>query len=164
MAVDPLRTEQILTGLLRASADRTPPKKGITVRLASHQGGALLSVEDPEPSSDASLSPVVQRFAEAQGGWAKVESLENGGSAFRVFLPDGAQAAARRGRPRRGETPRRRAIGGLRAAGDGRERAQPTQLHIMVGADEGADEPWSQSPEQMLVQELHRLSEITAED
>ena len=34
----------------------------------------------------------------------------------------------------------------------------------MVGADEGADEPWAQSPEQMLVQELHRLSEITAED
>ncbi len=162
VAVDPLRTEQILTGLLRASADRTPPKKGITVRLAAHQGGALLSVEDPEPSSDASLGPVVQRFAEAQGGWGKVESLENGGSAFRVFLPDGAK-------PQPAEAGRDE---GDAASQEPSEAAQPAtvanepsdQLHIMVGADEGADEPWSQSPEQMLVQELHRLSEITAED
>ena len=40
-----------------------------------------------ETSSDASLSPVVSRFADVQGGWAKVESRPNGGSAFRVFLP-----------------------------------------------------------------------------
>jgi hypothetical protein len=32
----------------------------------------------------------VKRFAEAHGGWAKVESRPDGGSAFRVFLPDGA--------------------------------------------------------------------------
>jgi len=90
MGVDALRTEQILSGLLRASGDRTPNGKQISVRLRQHDGGALFSVEDPEPSSDASLSPVVKRFAEMQGGWAKVESRDGGGSAFRVFLPDAA--------------------------------------------------------------------------
>jgi hypothetical protein len=48
----------------------------------------LLSVEDPEPSSDASISPVVRRLAEAHGGTVKAESRDGGGSAFRVFLPD----------------------------------------------------------------------------
>jgi hypothetical protein len=162
VAVDPLRTEQILTGLLRASADRTPPKKGITVRLAAHQGGALLSVEDPEPSSDASLGPVVQRFAEAQGGWGKVESLENGGSAFRVFLPDGAKPQPAEAGRDEGDAAPQESVDTEQPAAVANEPSD--QLHIMVGADEGADEPWSQSPEQMLVQELHRLSEITAED
>ncbi len=67
VAVDALRAEQVLAGLLRASGDRTPPGKGITVRLAHLDGGALISVEDPEPSSDGSLSPVVERFVEMQG-------------------------------------------------------------------------------------------------
>ena len=90
VAIDQLRTEQILAGLLRTSGDRTPPKKAITVRLGPSEGGALITVEDPEPSSDASLSPVVTRFAEAQGGWTTVESRDDGGSSFKVFLPDGA--------------------------------------------------------------------------
>ena len=90
VAVDPQRTEQIISALLRTSGDRTPPKKAITVRLLPSDGGALIVVEDPEPSSDASINPVVERFAEVQGGWAKVESQESGGSAFSVFLPDGA--------------------------------------------------------------------------
>ena len=90
VAVDQLRTEQLLAGLLRTSGDRTPPKKTITVRLAAADGGAIIAVEDPEPSSDASLSPVVQRFAEVQAGWSTVESRDNGGSSFKVFLPDGA--------------------------------------------------------------------------
>ena len=79
---------------IAASLRQTAPRRtrSITVRLTPHEGGALLSVEDPEPSSDASLSPVVERFAEVQGGWATVESREEGGSAFRVFLPDGANA------------------------------------------------------------------------
>ncbi len=92
IGVDPLRTEQIVSGLLRAAGDRTATGKEIVVRLGTADGGALISVEDPEPSSDASLSPVVKRFAEAQGGWAKVESRPDGGSAFRVFLPDGSPA------------------------------------------------------------------------
>jgi K+-sensing histidine kinase KdpD len=135
VAVDQLRTEQVIAGLIRASGDRTPPKKAITVRLRATEGGALLTVEDPEPSSDASLSPVVQRFVEVQGGQAGVESREDGGSSFTVFLPDGA----------------------------GRERpadrsAEAGSLHIVV------EEPTSSASADgsMLVQELHRLS--TAED
>ena len=136
VALDQLRTEQILAGLLRSAADRTPLKRPITVRLENHDGGALLSVEDPEPSSDASLSPVVQRFAEMQGGWAKVESGPEGGSAFRVFLPDGAKASE--------DAP-------------------------IVVADQEVEvaeeqEAWSPDGAQLLVQELHRLSEISAED
>ena len=137
VAVDQLRTEQILAGLLRSSGERTSTGKGITVRLAHTEGGAMLSVEDPEPSSDGSVSPVVQRFAEVQGGWIRVESRESGGSAFRVFLPDAA------GRP----------------GHEGPEAATPRdQLHIMVsGTPE--EEPWDAvTSEQLLVQELHRLS------
>jgi len=90
ITVDPQRTEQIVGALIRNSGERTPGGKGITVRLRHEDGGALISVEDPEPSSDASLSPVVSRFAEVLGGWAKVEDREKGGSAFKVFLPDAA--------------------------------------------------------------------------
>ena len=93
IGVDPRRTEQIVSGLLRASGERTATGREIVVRLEHADGGAMISVEDPEPSSDASLSPVVKRFVEAQGGWAKVESREDGGSAFRVFLPDAAPVA-----------------------------------------------------------------------
>ena len=69
----------VIVALLQGPSFSTP------VRLL--QGGALISVEDAETSSDVSLSPVVARFADIQGGWAKVESRPNGGSAFRVFLP-----------------------------------------------------------------------------
>jgi signal transduction histidine kinase len=142
VGVDPQRVEQMLAGLLRASGERTATGKLITVRLASHQGGALISVDDPEPSSDASLSPVVQRLAEVHGGWARVESREGGGSSFQVFLPDGGKDAAR-------------------ADGDG--ASTPETLQIVVNAEtpapaEREETPWSQSEEALLVQELHRLS------
>lgn len=134
VAVDQLRTEQLLAGLLRTSGDRTPPKKTITVRLAAADGGAIIAVEDPEPSSDASLSPVVQRFAEVQAGWSTVEGRDNGGSSFKVFLPDGA--------------------------GTERPAAQPMadSLHIVVEAAGTS----SMADGDALVQELHRLS--SAED
>ena len=80
-----------------------------------------------------------------QGGWAKVESVEEGGSAFRVFLPDGS--------------------------GDGRttdedgtttgEAATDRDLHIVV---EGEPDTWDKTAEQIMVQELHRLSELGADD
>ena len=156
VALDQLRTEQILAGLLRSSADRTPAKKPIAVRLQNHHGGALLSVEDPEPSSDASLSPVVQRFAEVQGGWAKVESIADGeGSAFRVFLPDGAKAST--DDPTSADDPE-----GIIAA----ELASSDAESTIVVADQEVEpeEEWSPEGAQLLVQELHRLSEIAAED
>jgi hypothetical protein len=147
VAIDPLRTEQIVAGLLRASAARTAPKKGIVVRLRADDGGALLSVEDGEASTDASMSPVVARFAEVQGGWARVESREDGGSAFKVFLPDGAKTQERPEAP---------------ATEPAAEADR--DLHIVVDTPGEDPNPWGATPEQMLVQELHRLSEITAED
>ncbi len=98
IAVDRTRTQQIVGGLLRSAIDRTPAGKTIVVRLMRARGGALIAVEDAESSSEISLSPMVRRLAEVQGGWAKVEAVEGGGSSFQVFLPhagsEGAPEAA----------------------------------------------------------------------
>jgi hypothetical protein len=94
VAVDPIRVEGILVALLNNAVDRSRPRHEVVVRVGPRDDGALISVEDDEPSSDASLSPVVARFADVHGGWAIVESRPDGGSAFRVYLPD-----QERGRP-----------------------------------------------------------------
>jgi hypothetical protein len=94
ITIDRTRTEQILGGLLRSASDRTPSGKTITVRLLRERGGALLVVEDAETSSEISLSPMVRRLAEVQGGWAKVAGREGGGSAFQVFLQHGGPHGA----------------------------------------------------------------------
>ena len=149
VAIDALRTEQVLAGMLRTSGDRTAAGKAITVRAKNADGGALLSVEDPEPSSDASLSPVVQRFVEVQGGWVSIESRDGGGSAFKVFLPDGGPNAEK---PAAGPSD-------ATASEDG-QPSTPGTLQIMVaepGAQAPASEAWGESEEQLLVQELHRL-------
>lgn len=93
IAVDRTRTEQILGGLLRSASDRTPADKTITVRLLRAKGGgAFIAVEDAESSSATSLSPMVRRLAEVQGGSVKVEAREGGGSSFQVFLPHNGSA------------------------------------------------------------------------
>jgi signal transduction histidine kinase len=132
VGVDQRRTEQILAGLLRTSSDRTPAGKSITVKLTRVDGGALLFVEDPEPAKNATPSPVVQRFAEVQGGWARVEPLDNGGTSFRVFLPDGGPDSAK---------------GAPAPSAEELER----ELQIL-------DEQWDPDAEKLLVDELHRLS------
>jgi hypothetical protein len=83
----------------------------------------------------------VTRFAEAQGGWARVESRDNGGSSFKVFLPDGAGT----------ERPDR-------ASGDRASDTTADELHIVVaGVGTSSSDDGS-----ALVEELHRLS--AAED
>jgi K+-sensing histidine kinase KdpD len=146
VGIDQRRTEQILSGLLRSSGDRTPRGKGITIKMTHVDGGAMLFVEDPEPSSDASMSPVVRRFAEVQGGWARVESREGGGSSFRVFLPDGGPNA----------TPS--------DVDDDSADAASMDVEDMADLPVVVDEPWDPSAEQVLIQELHRLSELNADD
>ena len=94
IAVDRTRTEQIVQALLRSAADRTPDGKTITLRLIRDKGGALIVVEDSESSVEISLSPMVRRLAEVQGGWAKVAPREGGGAAFQVFLPAGGPGGA----------------------------------------------------------------------
>ncbi len=146
VGVDALRVEQVLGGLLRFCGDRTATGKAITVRLAHMEGGALISVEDPEPSSDGSLSPVITRFVEMQGGWTKIENRDGGGSAFRVFLPDGGPTGVAAAPP---------AEDAIVEA----EPAAPGTLQIVVaepGEQESTD-AWSGSEEQLFVQELHRL-------
>lgn len=146
ISVDALRVEQVLGGLLRFCSDRTPTGKAINVRLAQIDGGALISVEDSEPSSDGSLSPVITRFVEMQGGWTKAESRDGGGSAFRVFLPDGGPSGQTSIAPSDDSPP-------------GQETATPGTLQIVV-AEPSENEPaeaWAGSEEQVFVQELHRL-------
>jgi hypothetical protein len=78
-----------LSGLLQASTERTQGGKTIVVRLRPVEGGAQLSVEDPGQPMESVVSSIVRTFAEIQGGSIKAEATD-GGSAFRVFLPDGA--------------------------------------------------------------------------
>ena len=146
VGVDALRVEQVIAGLLRFCGDRTATGKAITVRLGPMQGGALISVEDPEPSSDGSLSPVINRFVEMQGGWTKIENRDGGGSSFRVFLPDGGpsgEAAV----PPADDTPGEE------------EPTAPGTLQIVVAepAEQESADAWGGSEEQLFVQELHRL-------
>jgi hypothetical protein len=90
--IDRVRTEQIVGGLLRSAADRTPAGKTITVRLLREKTGATIVVEDDATTSTAALSPMLRRLAEVQGGWAKAGTREGGGSEVRVFLPAGGGA------------------------------------------------------------------------
>jgi len=134
--IDQVRTEQILNGLLRASSERTQSGKTIVVRLQHVDGGAMLSVEDPEPSSDASISPVVRRLAEAHGGTVKAESRDGGGSAFRVFLPD----------------PEARTDGAT---------APDVKILVEEAGGRPQDEPWeAEAAHQQLAAELRRLAEL----
>jgi signal transduction histidine kinase len=91
--LDRVRTEQIVGGLLRNANDRTPAGKTITVRLVHEKTGALIVVEHDAATSEASLSPMLRRLAEVQGGWAKVATREGGGSEVQVFLPSGGASA-----------------------------------------------------------------------
>lgn len=146
---DPVRIEQIVSTLLRNAAERAPNGQLVVIRLQSVDGGALISVEDPEPSSDASMSPVVKRLADIHGGWAKVEDSASGGSAFQVFLP----AAPAKKPP---------------ATGEGEGEPAP-ELPIVVAEQEPTlAEPgdiWeASSAEQILSRELRRLAELSGGD
>jgi hypothetical protein len=160
VGVDPLRTEQILNGLLRTAADRTPLGAAITVKLTHMPDGAMLAVEDKEPSSDASLSPVVRRLADVQGGWAKVESRQNGGSSFRVFLPDRSQGSRQPEGDLEAPVPSETGTPGINGA-----PANPDRLEIVVeGAGPQAsdsteiadDDPWAAG--EILIEQLRGLS------
>jgi predicted nucleic acid-binding Zn-ribbon protein len=147
VGVDSLRVEQVVAGLLRFCGDRTATGKAITVRLEPMKGGALVSVEDPEPSSDGSLSPVITRFVEMQGGWTKIENRDGGGSAFRVFLPDGGPSGEQTAALADDDT------------NDEEEPSAPGTLQIVVAepAEQRSADSWAGSEEQLFVQELHRL-------
>ena len=93
LRIDAQRTERIVAGLLQTSTERTQNGKTIVVRVQQSEAGATISVEDPGQPSEAAVSPIVRKFAEIQGGSIKAEAID-GGTAFRVFLPDGAGTGA----------------------------------------------------------------------
>jgi chromosome segregation ATPase len=90
--VDRVRTEQIVAGLLSSAADRTSAGKTITVRLIREKTGATIVIE--VDAAEVSLSPMMRRLAEVQGGWAKAGARDGGGSEVRVFLPAGGAAGS----------------------------------------------------------------------
>jgi hypothetical protein len=138
LRIDAGRTERILAGMLRVSTERTQGGKTIVVRLQQTEGGALLSVEDPGEPTESAISPVVLRFAELQGGWIKAEATESG-TAFRVFLPDGA--------------------------GTGATAQESPALQITVDALEAeAEDTWeAESAHQELAAELRRFAQMESD-
>jgi signal transduction histidine kinase len=100
--------ERIVENLLSNAAKYTPPGTLLWVRVAEHNGGLVIAVEDAgpgveEPLRKAVFQPfrrgsedgpgtgigltLVSRFAEAHGGRAWVQEREGGGASFRVYLP-----------------------------------------------------------------------------
>jgi PAS domain S-box-containing protein len=115
--VDPAKVERIVENLLANAARHTPPDTPVWVRVARHDQGVLIAVEDAgvgippqlraalfEPFRQGPEAPphapgvgigltLVARFAELHGGRAWVEERPGGGSSFRVLLPDPPAAA-----------------------------------------------------------------------
>lgn len=109
--VDGPKVERIMENLLVNAAKHTPPGTVVRVRIARHDTGVLLVVEDegagvPDELKDVVFRPfergprapthapgtgiglsLVARFAELHGGRAWVEDRVGGGASFRVFLP-----------------------------------------------------------------------------
>jgi hypothetical protein len=138
LRVDAGRTERIVAGMLRVSAERTQSGKTIVLRLQQVDGGAMVSVEDHGEPNESVISPVVRRFVELQGGWVKSEATESG-TAFRVFLPDGA--------------------------GQGGAAEPSPALQITVDALEAeAEDTWeAESAHQELAAELRRFAQMESD-
>jgi len=109
--VDAPKVERIVENLLVNAGRHTPPDCTIWVKVTSHDGGALITVEDEgqgvpkdlqetifEPFRQGPSAPahspgvgiglsLVARFAELHGGRAWVEDRPGGGASFNVFLP-----------------------------------------------------------------------------
>ena len=126
IAVDPAKVERIVENLLVNAARHTQDDRRIWLRVAPHEGGALIAVDDDgagvradlrdaifepfrqgptisshSPGTGIGLS-LVSRFAALHGGRAWVEDRPGGGASFRVFLP-GGPAALEDGQDRKGE-------------------------------------------------------------
>jgi signal transduction histidine kinase len=109
--VDPAKVERIVENLVANAARHTTTESQIWVRVAPHEGGALVVVEDNGPGVPHDLraaifepfrqgpdvskaSPgtgiglsLVARFAELHGGRAWAGDRDGGGASFAVFLP-----------------------------------------------------------------------------
>lgn len=113
LSIGRTEVERIVQNLVANALRYTPETAPVTVRLADHDGGALLSVADRGPGvadehklrifepferSGADRGPVpgtglglalVARFAQMHDGRAWVEDRPGGGAVFKVWLSDG---------------------------------------------------------------------------
>jgi PAS domain S-box-containing protein len=109
--VDPAQVERIVENLVTNAVRYTPPGTPVWVRVASHERGALITVEDAGPGVSPELrkaifepfrqgeeviqhSPgvgiglsLVARFAALHNGRAWVDDRAGGGASFKVYLP-----------------------------------------------------------------------------
>jgi PAS domain S-box-containing protein len=109
--VDPAQVERIVENLVTNAVRYTPPGTPVWVKVASHERGALITVEDGGPGVSAELrkaifepfrqgeqvvqhSPgvgiglsLVARFAALHNGRAWVDDRPGGGASFMVYLP-----------------------------------------------------------------------------
>jgi signal transduction histidine kinase len=118
LAVDPPKIERIIENLVMNAARHTDGGRRIWLRVAPHEDGVLIVVEDDGPGVPAELQQVifepfrqgptpsahapgtgiglslVARFAELHEGRAWVQDREGGGASFRVYIPGHDAAAA----------------------------------------------------------------------
>jgi PAS domain S-box-containing protein len=109
--VDPAQVERIVENLVTNAVRYTPPGTPVWVKVASHERGALITVEDAGPGVPDELrkaifepfrqgqevvqhSPgvgiglsLVARFAALHSGRAWVDDRPGGGASFKVYLP-----------------------------------------------------------------------------
>jgi PAS domain S-box-containing protein len=109
--VDPAQVERIVENLVTNAVRYTPPGTPVWVKVASHERGALITVEDAGPGVPTELrkaifepfrqgqevvqhSPgvgiglsLVARFAALHSGRAWVDDRPGGGASFKVYLP-----------------------------------------------------------------------------
>lgn len=113
--VDPALTEQMVESLLANAGRRTVPGNTVWVTVSSDRDGAVIAVDDIGPEAPNGLRQsrsfaaaasgasapqqtakgatglaLLSRLAEIHGGRTWVEDRPNGGSSFRLFLPDAA--------------------------------------------------------------------------
>jgi signal transduction histidine kinase len=109
--VDPTLMQRILENLLDNAAKYSPPEGRIWVQVVRGAGGAILAVDDEGPGVPREMRSsifelfergqgtgsvpgmglglhLVARFSEMLGGRAWVEPRPEGGSSFRVFVPE----------------------------------------------------------------------------
>ena len=126
VSVDPQLTEQMIDTLLTNAGRRTVPGNTVWVRVGTHQGGAVIGVDDTGPDVPGGLRQalfaalqerpgaalhrprgatglsLLSKLAEIHGGRAWVEARPGGGTSFRVFLPDTSETSEETERKDRG--------------------------------------------------------------
>jgi hypothetical protein len=83
--VDPARLERLVDDLLTTAVGRTNAGDRIVLRLTRVVGGVVISVEDGKPEGTVGAGAAF--LARLHGGWTAVETLPDGSSAVRAFLP-----------------------------------------------------------------------------